>query len=386
MFDIDIIIPCFRKSEDIDRTLASIVCQWKREYAHVTLVNDCCPLTDCNYQDLVDRYKDYIDIRVLTMSKNSGQGMARQFGVDNTSNDWFMFIDDDDMLGNGLALSRMIGAVESYKYELNEDDYFILDENGEKILREDCLEVAVVSAPLFEFSDYVSRPIESENRIFVMSKLYNRKFMEKHNIRFNEENTRYAEDYYYETILFYCLDHDKEYTPLYLNGDELFYLWYPSDSANRTDPDSSYIFASYAGHSGKNILKFIKNCRSVEWNEETEQDYLDKLIFNTVFSYYTLQTFIAHIRDTDYVSTQEDWERLRDGCRWLRNTFLVYRDKFSYIRIIKELIDVKENSDVMYTDPWYTFDKYINEEVEELNWSYDDLLNCKFTEKHEIVM
>lgn len=386
MFDIDIIIPCYRKSEDIDRTLASIVCQWKREFAHVTLVNDCCPYTDCNYQDLVDRYKDYIDIQVLTMPKNSGQGMARQFGVDNTSNDWFMFIDDDDMLGNGLALSRIIGSVESYKYELNEEDFFILDDNGEKILKEDQPEVAVVCAPLFEFSDYVSKTIDSGNRIFVMSKLYNRKFIEKHNIRFTEDNSRFAEDYYYETCLFYCLDHDDEYTPLYLDDEGLYYLWYPSDSANREDPNYSYMTAGYAMNSAKNILKFIRNCKSVEWNEITEQDYLDKLLFNTVFSYYTIQTFVTHVRESDYIPPEEDWERLRNACRWLRNTLKMYYDRFSYMRVIKELIDVKETSDVMYTEPWYTFEDYMGEEIEELNWSYDDLLGCKPTEKHNITL
>ena len=41
MFDIDLIIPCYGKSELINRGLASISTQWKREFIHVTLVNDC---------------------------------------------------------------------------------------------------------------------------------------------------------------------------------------------------------------------------------------------------------------------------------------------------------------------------------------------------------
>ena len=84
MFDIDIIIPCYGPSDLINRGVASIATQWKREFIHVTLVDDCSPNTDCHYQDLVDKYKDSIDIRSIVMPENSGQGLTRQFGIDNT--------------------------------------------------------------------------------------------------------------------------------------------------------------------------------------------------------------------------------------------------------------------------------------------------------------
>ena len=105
MFDIDIIIPCYGKSELINKGIASIAFQWRREFIHVTLVNDCSPNTDCDYQDLIDRYKSEIDIRCIRTPRNVGQGLARQYGIDHTDCDYFMFMDEDDMLGNHLAVS-----------------------------------------------------------------------------------------------------------------------------------------------------------------------------------------------------------------------------------------------------------------------------------------
>ena len=112
MFDVDLIIPCYGNSEIIEKGIASLAIQWHKEYLHVTLVNDCSPNTDCDYQDLVDKYKNFMDIRCIRTPGNGGQGLARQFGIDNTSHEYFMFMDEDDQLGNGVAFSQFVGAVE----------------------------------------------------------------------------------------------------------------------------------------------------------------------------------------------------------------------------------------------------------------------------------
>ena len=65
MFDVDLIIPCYGNSEIIEKGIASLAIQWHKEYLHVTLVNDCSPNTDCDYQDLVDKYKNFMDIRCI---------------------------------------------------------------------------------------------------------------------------------------------------------------------------------------------------------------------------------------------------------------------------------------------------------------------------------
>lgn len=378
MFDIDFIIPCYGKSELINRGLASVATQWKKEFIHVTLVNDCSPNTDCNYQDLVDRYKDQIDIRVITMPENSGQGLTRQFGIDNTTHDWFMFMDEDDQLGNGIAVSQFVGAVESYIYELDGNIY-VTDENGERILKKNQPNLALVSGPLFEFDDNHTHVIESTNQVWLNSKLYNRKFFEKHNIRFNKAQSRHAEDYYWTSCFFYCLDHDKDYSAILLDNQGLYYLWYPNEkSQSRVDPHYGFMLAGYTMNGSVNILKYIKNCKTIEFDEWAEQDFYHKLLNMTVYSYYTFQAFINHVKTTDYVPKLElDWTLLRDSCKWLRNLTKKHYKRYTYMQVISELVHVKEHSDVQYTEPWYKFDDYINGKVEEFEWDLDKLLKIK---------
>lgn len=381
MFDIDLIIPCYGKSELINRGLASISTQWKREFIHVTLVNDCSPNTDCNYQDLVDRYKDQIDIRVITMPENSGQGLTRQYGIDNTTHDWFMFMDEDDQLGTGLTISQFVGSVESYIYQIDDRNCYILDSDGNFIPKENQPNLALVSGPLFEFDDNHTHVIESYNQVWLNSKLYNRKFIEKHNIRFNKAQSRHAEDYFWTSCFFYCLDHDSEYAGILLDNEGLYYLWYPNEqSQSRIDPHYGYMLAGYTMNGSENILKFIKNCETVdmEKDEEAEHDYIRKILNMTVYSYYTFQSFIAHVKETDYIPKLElDWIILRDSCKWLRDKTKEHYDRYTYMQIITELVHVKEHSDVQYTEPWYTFEDYINGGVEEFDWSFDDLLKIK---------
>ena len=378
MFDIDLIIPCYGKSELINRGIASISTQWKKEYIHVTLVNDCSPNTDCNYQDLVDRYKDQLDIRVITMPKNSGQGLTRQFGIDNTTHDWFMFMDEDDQLGNGLSISLFVGSAEGFIYK-NTEGLYELDENGNKIVNEENPKLALISGPLFEFDDNHTHVIESNNQVWLNSKLYNRAFIEKHNIRFNEAQSRHAEDYFWTSCLFHCLDHDKKYCELLLDNEGLYYLWYPNmESQSRIDPHYGYMLAGYTMNGSENILKFIKNCKTVEWTEEVEKDYINKILNMTVYSFFTFQAFIAHVKETDYIPNLElDWTLLRDSCKWLRDITKEYYDHYTYMQIISELVHIKEYSDVQYTEPWYTFENYILGDVPEFEWSYEKLMSIK---------
>ena len=97
-----------------------------------------------------------------------------------------------------------------------------------------------------------------------------------------------------------------------------------------------------------------------------------------IYSYYTFQAFIEHVKTTDYTPKLElDWTILRDSCKWLRDNLKRYYDNYSYMEIISELVHVKEFSDVQYTEPWYKFDDYVLKEVPEFEWSYKDLLKIK---------
>lgn len=379
MFDIDLIIPCYGRSELINRGLASIATQWKKEFIHVTLVNDCSPNTDCNYQDLVDRYKDFIDIQVVKMPENSGQGLTRQYGVDHTNHNWFMFMDEDDQLGSGIAVSQFVGAAESYIYELDEHNCFRLDEEGKFIPKRNQPHLALVSGPLFEFDDNHTHVIESHNQVWLNSKLYNRAFIRKHKVKFNKPQSRHAEDYFFTSCFFYCLDHDPDYAAIMLDNEGLYYIWYPNtESQSRIDPHYGYMLSGYTMNGSENVLKFIKKCKTIEFDKEAKEDYRRKSLNMCVYSYYTFMAFINHVKETDYIPKLDlDWTLLRDSCKWLRDNLKKTYKNYSYMEVISELVHVKEHSDVLYTEPWYRFDDYVLGEVKEFTWDFDTLLKIK---------
>ena len=350
MFDIDVIIPCYGKSELINRGVSSLATQWKKEYLHVVLVNDCSPNTDCNYQDLVDRYKNEIDIRVVRMPENSGQGLTRQMGIDSTSHKWFMFMDEDDQLAP-LTSSVMIGAAESYGLAKNPDGSIICDKQGNPIKEKNIPDLAIVSGPLFEFDDNHTHVIPNNNRIWLNCKLYNREFLKAHNIRFNERQSRHAEDYYFMSCFFHALDNDPNYTGVLLDNNGIYYLWYPNEgSQSRVDPHYGFMLSGYTMEGSVNILKYMKSKNNnIKWTREVQQQYDVKLLNMTVYSFYTFLSFIRHVASTDYVpKLEQDWYILRNACSEMRKMTKANFKKYTYMQKMSELFTVKNYSDVQY--------------------------------------
>lgn len=383
MLDIDFIIPCYGKSEIIEPGLLSLAHQWHKEFIHVTLVNDCSPNTDCNYQDLVDKFSPYLDIRVIKTPKNGGQGLARQYGIDNTTHNYFMFMDEDDQIANALAISMFVGALESSWTVPAEGDpnAIQLDEDGNPLRNPYAKPVSVVSGPLLEFDDNHTHVIPNNNRIWVNSKLYNRKFINKHNIRFNEAQSRHAEDYFWMSCFFFAMDHDDSYQGLLMSDDDLLYLWYPNmNSQSRVDPHYGFMLSGYTMDGSLNILKWIRDTdnNKLEWTAAAEDEYINKVLNMTVYSYYTFLSYIRHIATTDYIPNLElDWIILRDACNGLRKLCLEHFDKYSYIKKMEDLIGVKNYTDVQYTEPWISFDDYINNGMDEFSYELDDILAIK---------
>lgn len=386
MFDIDYIIPAFGPSEIIRPGLRALANQWHSEFIHVILVNDCSPNTKCDYMDLVEEFKQYIDIKCIKTPKNVGQGLARQYGIDHSSHDYFMFQDEDDMLANPLAVSIFVGAVEGNIYKKVEGtEAYILDEEGNPVIDGSKKPVAVVSGPLFEFDDHHTRVIEATNRIWVNCKLYNRKFLKKHDIRFNEAQSRHAEDYYFMSCFFYAMDNDQDYMGVLLDDHQLTYLWYPNEgSQSRKDGHYGFMLSGYTMNGSVNILDFMKDAErhQIGWNEEREAKYRHTVLNMTVYSYFTFLSFIRHVVSTDYVPQLEmDWYMLRDSCNMLREKCMEYYGTYTYTEKIDEYYNVHTHTDVQFTEPWVDLDTYIVDGCRELSWSYEELLKCKETYK-----
>lgn len=381
MFDIDLIIPCYGKSELIEKGIASLAIQWHKEYIHVTLVNDCSPNTDCDYQDLVEKYGNFLDIRCIRTPINGGQGLARQFGIDNTCHDYFMFMDEDDQMGTGIAVSLFVGAAEGANFVYDRDNHIVCGEDGKPIEKEDGKPVALVSGPLFAFDNNTSYTIDNTNRVWVNSKLYNRKFVERHHIRFNEEQSRHGEDYYWMSCFFYALDNDPDYQGILLDNTGIYYLWYPNEnSQSRVDPDYGYMLSGYTVNGSVNILRYMQDQETsrILHSSGTRRQYREKLLNMTMYSYFTLLSFVRHVAETDYIPRRRyDWYILRESCDELRKMLREVFPTYTYTEKIEQYFLVKNHTDVMFTEPWVTFDAYIENGCEELSWNFETLLKSK---------
>lgn len=382
MFDIDYIIPCYGPSDLIRPGLRALANQWHREYIHVTLVDDCSPNTDCGYLDLVQEFSPWLDIQAVRTERNVGQGLCRQCGIDHTHHDYLMFQDEDDMLGSPLAVSIFVGAVEQNLYKHGEEPgTIILDEAGKPVLDPDKPAVGVVSGPLLEFDDQHTHVITAGNHVWVNSKLYSRPFLDKHRIRFNEAQSRHAEDYYFTSCFFFCLDNDPDYAGIVLDDAQLLYCWWPNEhSQSRIDPHYPFMLAGYTMDGSCNILEFMQDTarHGIEFTPEIENTYIHNVLNMTVYSYFNFFSFIQRIRDTDYVpKLEQDWTLLRNACGRLRLLCKSYLDKFSYTELIEEYYIVHHHSDVQFTEPPVGIVEYIQDGCEPLHWSLERLLQEK---------
>lgn len=202
MIKIDYIIPTYNKSSIVKRALDCLCKQTAKDNLCITLVNDCSPNTDCDYSDLIKEYKDKLDIRVIKTPKNVGAGMARQYGIENTSNPYIMFQDDDDFLSEDNAIEYFVKAVK------NADDTVRSVVGG-------WIEVDSTGNVLAKKS--------GKNMNTYIVRLLYRDLIDKHNIRFDEDLSRLFEDYDFATKYMYALNTNR-YTEVSIGKNHYVYV------------------------------------------------------------------------------------------------------------------------------------------------------------------
>lgn len=161
---IDVIIPAYNSQDTIIRTLASIAMQLNRNELKVTIVND----GGKDYKDIVNTFSPIIDIKEIGYEENRGPGYARQYGIDNTKEDFITFIDADDTFYEACSLSMLAKPLK--------------DTSAKFII-----------SPFIQIGKEIGQqaPMQA-NLVWVFGHMYRRSFLQEHNIRFT--STRANED------------------------------------------------------------------------------------------------------------------------------------------------------------------------------------------------
>lgn len=163
---IDIIIPIYNSIKTLENTLNSIIKQTIKDKINVMLVDDNS--TD-NYSNIINKYSKLININYIKLNKNLGAGITRQAGLDNSDNEYIIFLDSDDLFYSTQSVQLLYNEIIlGYDYV----DSMVFDEN---------------------------KKINYKNDGDLHGKIYRRKFIKNHNIKFNE--TRYHEDNAFNSIV-----------------------------------------------------------------------------------------------------------------------------------------------------------------------------------------
>lgn len=174
---IDIIIPVYKAHDVLGRALDSVKYQTIVDKIQVTLVNDHCP--EGSYDTFIQEYKDFFDIREIVMGRNVGPGYCRQHGVDNTDNEYFFFLDADDMIMNPFGMQLLLGTMEDYP------------------------SAAMSFAPVCEENKTGGMVYVECDTSWVFGRLFRRSFIQESNIRFI--TSRSNEDVLYLLLVRFAL-------------------------------------------------------------------------------------------------------------------------------------------------------------------------------------
>ena len=213
---LDIIIPQYKETEyKIKPLLDSINNQKEVDFNNIklTIVNDYSDvILD---QKFLDSFSN-LNISFIRNDKNTGPGLARQKGIDNTDSEYIMFCDADDKLYDDKALFVIMEFISKY-----EPNYLVTN-------------IAVEGIK----NDVI---IKKGNKTFpwMHGKVFKRKFLLDNEIRFSP-NVRHLEDSYFTTCIIGSLDPNKI---CYL--DYTTYLWKNNRESLTRNNNNTYMVDTF---------------------------------------------------------------------------------------------------------------------------------------------
>ena len=219
---IDVIIPAYNVPDNIlFRCLASIACQENISDVEVTIVDDAS--TEENYKEVIKNFESIMKITLLRYEVNGGPGVARQYGLDHTSNGYVTFIDADDTFNGSFALKALRNGI-----EMNNGIYHTC--------------VGVFDEVHEEGIPHGQGPIlmpHEQDLIWMFGKLYKRSFIDKYKIHFHE-TSRANEDNGFNTWIRLCSsDHEQiNFIPAHV------YYWHENPNSITRANDCQYSYGS----------------------------------------------------------------------------------------------------------------------------------------------
>ena len=116
---VSVIIPYYKKINQINETLSSVLAQSFQDL-EVILVYDDTEIRDLNI--IKDKFKNNTKIKIIRNPKNLGAGISRNIGIKNSNAEYIAFLDSDD-LWHHKKLEKQITFMKENNYDFTYCNY-----------------------------------------------------------------------------------------------------------------------------------------------------------------------------------------------------------------------------------------------------------------------
>lgn len=284
--ELDIIIPAYKAHTKIRRTLHSIASQSIKDIIQVTICNDAGE----PYTDIIKEFEKDLDIKEYSLKVNSGPGVARQLGLDNTTCPFVMFSDADDEFGDPFCLEMLLNEIKFSDYDM------VISRFIQQYVDDDGVQ------SFLEFN---------EDKIWMHGKIYRRDAIDRIGVRFRDDIRQNEDGYFNQIFMHKCNNIGIS------NIISYYWLYYP-DSITKTD---NYSIKGYEGWYKMMLYvieDFEKCIKNKEYEEKINSDVLNYIIANCItIGYLEYNTFC------------------RIAPKYLCDLFLSYMDEY-YKKVYRE--------------------------------------------------
>ena len=365
--NITAVIPAFSDISIVNNSVISLATQWIPENSlqlEIIIVNDNVGKRgQYNYYlsaEFDKIKKPNINIRIIENALNIGQGLSRNAGIKAAKNNWIILCDEDDI----YAPNAVCRFWEILCKEHNSG--------------EDKKPIALIAAPIYGFDKEMYRQLIPSNSIWVNSKLYNREFLEKHNVWFPDGmNSHRSEDYPFIRCLDFAIAHDDEFKRIDLPEDtDTFYWWIPNyNSRSRCDVHYGSLLAGYTMMSSVRVFDFFKDFVSKYKLEQDEDEFLKHEILNMVcYSWYNYLWFLKDLAQGWDDCEEQYWIAVQSGLSELRKRLLPYWKEIVPSDIVAVQYQVKNGSDCRFVESWRgTFENFVEKGDNVLDFNFDNV-------------
>lgn len=234
---IDVVIPAYNVEEHILlRCVSSIVCQSVLSDIEITIVDDASDKEYTEiYKRVAERFRGVLNISIFRYEENGGPGVARQFGLDNSSNGYVTFIDADDTFNGSFALQALRNAI-----EMNNGIY--------------CMSVGVFDEVHESHLPPGEGPMlmpHEQDMIWMFGKMYRRSFIDKYKLRFHPTSRANEDNGFNTTIRLISNEYEQiNFIPAHV------YFWHESPNSITRANDCQY---SYGGSIRDSFYGYVEN-------------------------------------------------------------------------------------------------------------------------------